>query len=207
MEEGKHLQQPVKTPMAFMDKLFIFLLLVSVFYVAFLYFQESIMGLLKMNPYVWAFFSHIFDEISRNTLLGLFYASLFGSLFFIFLPIELLFLYYLTLGYPVPIIMALTIIGSVIGLIIDYLFGFAFGARLIKYVFGGKFDRFHNLVSRWGSAIIFLGNIIPSPIQPASVVIGSARYSFIKFLVFTSIGNFVKVFALVVIGMYISGNI
>jgi membrane protein DedA with SNARE-associated domain len=188
--------------MGFTDKLFIMLIIGSVIYIAYIYFQKDILNLLKANPYVWAFFSHIFNEISRRTLLGFFYACFFGSLFFIFLPMELLFLYYLSLGFSVPLIMVLMILGSLMGLCLDYAFGLIVGARLVKFILREKFDKFHNMITRWGSFVVFIGNAIVFPIQPVSVVIGAARFSFGKFIIFTILGLFVKIFVLVVLSMY-----
>ena len=120
------------------DKIFITILVGSVIYIGYLYFQQDIIRLMQMNPYVWAFFTHITGEISSRTLLGMFYASFFGSLFFIFLPIEVLFIYYISLGYSVPLIIVLTMIGNMMGLFIDYLFCFVVGARLLKFFMRSK---------------------------------------------------------------------
>jgi membrane protein YqaA with SNARE-associated domain len=193
--------------LSFTDKLFLLLVVVSIAYIGYLYFQEDILEILRMNPYVWAFFSQVVGEISKRTLLGLFYTSFFGSLFFIVIPIEVLFIYYLTLGYSVPIVIALTMIGNIMGLCLDYLFGFIVGAKILKFFFGEKFDRFQNIVTKWGAVVVFFGNVIIFPIQPVSVVIGSAKYSFKKFLIFTILGIFVKIFTLLVVSFYLKENL
>jgi len=195
--EPKHIVK--KNGMGFFDKLFIFIIVVSAIYVGYLFFQEDILKLLQMNPYVWGIFSNIADEISQRTLMGLFYASFFGSLFFIFLPLEFLFLYYLTLGYSIPTMVALALIGNVMGLCLDYLFGFTLGARVIKFFFRNSFDRFHDIIMKWGAIIILGGNVIPFPIQAVSVIVGSARYSFKKFFLFTVIGIVAKLVILIMV--------
>jgi membrane protein DedA with SNARE-associated domain len=202
MAKTRHIR--VSRGFGILDKVFILILIVSVIYIGYLYFQDSIIALLKMNPYVWAVFSHIAGEISRQTIVGLFYASFFGALFFVFLPIEVIFLYYLSLGFPVPLIIALVIIGNLMGLCLDYLFGFIVGARILKVFIREKVERFHDMTQKWGGAVVLAGNIIPFPIQAVSVVIGSAKYSFKKFVVFTVLGVFVKLFTLVVISRYVS---
>lgn len=208
-KEHHHIEHRHKTKavhksskLGFTDKLFIMLIVASVIYIAYIYFQADILELLKANPYVWSFFSHIFNEISNRTLLGFFYASFFGSLFFILLPMELLFLYYLSLGYSIPLIMSLMLIGSLMGLCLDYMFGLMVGARLVRFILRDKFDKFHNMITKWGSFVVFIGNAIVFPIQPISVVIGSARFSFGKFIFFTILGLFVKIFVLVVLNTY-----
>jgi len=195
--KARHVKKPAG--MGLTDKLLLFILIVSAAYVGYLYLQEDILRVLQMNPHVWAVFSHIIGEISRRTLTGLFYASFFGSLFFIFLPLELLFLYYLTLGYSVPVMIALALIGNLMGLCLDYLFGFTLGARVIKFFFRKNFEKFHSLITKWGAIIILGGNVIPFPIQVASVIVGSARYSFKKFFIFTVIGILAKLSILVMV--------
>lgn len=185
-----------------LDKIFLLVLVASVVYIGYLYFQNDILALLKMNPYVWAFFSHIFAEISKRTILGFFYVCFFGSLFFIFIPIEMIFLYYMTVGHSVPMLMIIALLGVLMGLSFDYVFGLTVGTRLVKLAVGSKFERFHNLIQKWGGIIIFLGNAIIFPIQPVSVVIGSAKYSFKKFILFTVLGLFVKIFLLVMLSVY-----
>ena len=192
-----HVKKP--TGMGFTDKLLLFILIISAVYVGYLYLQEDILRVLQMNQYVWAVFSHIIGEISRRTLMGLFYASFFGSLFFIFIPLEFLFLYYLTLGYSVPVMIALALIGNLMGLCIDYLFGFTLGARVVKFFFRKNFEKFHSLITKWGAIIILGGNVIPFPIQVVSVIVGSARYSFKKFFIFTMIGVLAKLSILVMV--------
>jgi len=201
VKKTRHVEN--KTGFSLTDKIFITILVGSIIYVGYLFFQEDIIRLLQMNPYVWSFFTHITNEISQKTMVGLFYASFFGALFFVFLPIEVLFLYYVSLGYSVPVIIALTIIGNLMGLFLDYLFGFVLGARMLKFFLRSKFEKFHNMTEKWGGVIVVVGNIIPFPIQLASVIIGAARYSFVKFVIFTFLGLFVKLFALIMLRTYI----
>ena len=203
MAKSAHVRASNKTGV--LDKVFILILVISIIYIAYLFFQDVIIEVLKMNPYVWAVFSHISAEIARRTMLGLFYASFFGALFFVFLPLEILFLYSLSLGYPVPFLIAITIIGNLMGLCLDYLFGFIVGARILRVFIREKVERFHDLTQKWGGAVVLAGNIIPFPIQIVSVVIGSAKYPFRRFVIFTALGVFVKLFTLIVINFYLSG--
>ena len=207
-DESEPQEKPAKTDekrkkLNLLDKFFILMLAVAILYIGYLYFQEEIIKVLQMNPPVWAFFKHITEEISQRTLLGLFYASAFGSLFFVFLPIEVIFLYYISLEYSVPLVIALAAIGSFIGLFIDYLFGFILGARILKFFLRAKFEKFHQMTQKWGGIVVLFGSIIPFPIQPISVVIGAAKYPFYKFAILIIIGIFAKLFALVFMRTYL----
>ena len=198
---AKHVRKP--SGLGFTDKVFLILLVFSVIYIGYLYFQQEIVELLKMNPYVWAFFTHIAAEISKRTILGLFYACFFGSLFFIVLPIELIFLYYVALGYSVPLVVSLTLLGYLMGLCLDYLFGFVVGARVIRFFLREKFERFHKMIEKWGGIVVFVGSAVIFPIQLITVIVGSAKYSFKKFVIFAALGLFVKLVALVALGTHL----
>jgi len=200
----KHVHK--KSKAGLLDRIFMLVIIVSVIYIAYLFFQDEILAILQMNPYVWAVVSHIFEEISERTLAGLFYAAFFGSLFFIFIPLEALFLYYISLQLPMPLIITLTMIGVIMGLSLDYLFGFIVGARVVKAVIGDNFDKFHKKIKKWGGVIVFFGNVIVFPIQPVSVVIGTAKYSYKKFVILTAAGLFVKLIGLIFLSSYLKQN-
>ncbi len=198
----KHVHHKSESKTGLLDKLFIAVILISIVYLAYLFYQDEILALLKMNPYVWSVISHIAGEISQKTILGLFYISFFGALFFVFLPQEAVFLYYLTLGYSLPFLVILAVIGYMMGMSINYIFGFAFGTRLVKMIVGDKFEKFHKLVTKWGAAVLLFGNMLLFPIQPVSVVVGAARYSFKKFFIFSTIGITAKLLLLATLNAY-----
>ena len=146
--------------------------------------------------------SHIFNEVNRRTVLGLFYACFFGSLFFIMVPLELLFLYYSTLGYPEVSLVGLAIIAITIGLVFDYMFGWLVGKRVLAFLLKDKFKKFHDWINKWGGIAIFFGAALPFPLQPVSVIIGAVGYSFKRFVFFAFSGLLVKYITLVILSRY-----
>jgi membrane protein YqaA with SNARE-associated domain len=189
--------------MGTIDKTFIIVTLIAVCYTLVIIYQKEILVLLQKNPYVWVMVSHIFNEISTRTLLGLFYACFFGSLFFIMVPLELLFLYYHSFGYPAISLVGLTIIAVTIGLFFDYVFGWILGKRVLVFLLREKFHKFHRWIGKWGSVAVFIGTALPFPIQPVSVIIGAVRFPLRKFIIFAFLGSFVKYTLLIVIGNYL----
>jgi membrane protein DedA with SNARE-associated domain len=191
------------SPMGFLDKTFLLVTLIAVAYVLIIIYQKQILALLQKNPYVWAGATHIFAEINGRTLLGLFYASFFGSLFFIMIPLELLFLYYATLGYPGVSLVGLAVIAIAIGLSLDYLFGWLVGKRVLVFILRDKFEKFHKWINKWGAIAIFFGAATPFPIQPVSVIIGAVGYSMKKFIIFAVAGLLAKYIGLFILSGYL----
>jgi membrane protein YqaA with SNARE-associated domain len=173
-------------------KKFFFFLFLIIFLLSLYVFRSNILNFLKSIPFVWNIVGPIITEIASNSLLGLFYLSTFGSLFFISIPIEFVFIYYLTLNYNPFVVLLIATLGSIIGLVFNYCFGFILGEGILKYFLKDKYDNFKKLLEKFGSFLVFAGNIIPSPIELASVVFGAARFSFKKFVVYSLLGRVFK---------------
>lgn len=213
---GKHISgEPVIAPrelepkypsgfkIGFVDKTFIIVTLIVAAYITYIIYQDQILGLLQRNHYVWIVVTHIFSEIKSRTVLGLFYASFFGALFFVFVPLEVLFIYYNSMGYPAIAIVGLATIAVTMGLTLNYMFGWLAGKRALKFLLQDSFEKFHSWISKWGGIAIFFGSALPLPIQPVSVVIGAVKYSINKFMIIAFLGSLTKFTALVLIGDYI----
>ena len=68
-------------------------------FLAYMFYNQIVLfflELLKSNPTVYSTYLYIESEISSQTLKGLFYMSIFGSIFFLVMPSEALFIYYLS---------------------------------------------------------------------------------------------------------------
>jgi len=137
----------------------------------------------------------------------MFYAVFLGSLFFIVFPLEIIYLYYLYGGYNVFEIAGIYLVASVLGLLLDYLIGLLFGERILRYLFKDKLDKFQALGQKYGGFFVFIGNMLIFPIQYFSLLLGSLRYSFKKFLFYTIVGIIIKLVILTLWGSYILSNI
>lgn len=148
--------------------------------------------LMQMNPTVWSYYQAISAQIEGRTLLGLFYASFFGSLFFISLPVEVIFLYYLGLNYYVVQIITVVMIGNILGMLFNYGFGRLIGERIVKYFMKENYGKFRKKIEKAGALLILIGNIIPFPIEPLAVFLGAVKFRFSSFIMWTGIGKFIK---------------
>jgi len=156
------------------------------------YVQNYILGLLGKNTTVWQAYEHIIWHISNRSLLGLFYFTFFGNLFFLSLPDEIIFILYLGLGFPLVHVIAIALVANILGMIINYFLGCLISKKLIKKILKHKYTDYSIKMKHNGWMIILFGNIFPSPIQLVSVMFGSMRYGFWRFLLYTVMGKICK---------------
>jgi membrane protein YqaA with SNARE-associated domain len=189
------------------DKFFLAFIIIFLLFLVWYYEQVRILNWMKQYYPIWLIYNHIYTQVAQRTLLGLLYASVFGSLFFIFLPIEALFIYYNELPYSKADIFAITVFGNLVGQAANYGIGRLFGPRLVKKILKDDFDKFANIVMKYGSSIILIGNFLIFPIEPVSVVIGAGKYPFKRFMVLSFIGKMFKFALMLVASQWISAHL
>jgi len=194
-------KKPKKTILQELDDfVFLIVILAIIYYVV----QQGYLAtFMQSHPWLWAVYQYIHQLAAEKSLLGLFFATFFGGLFFITMPIEVTFLYFLSLGYNVPLIILIALAGDTLGLIVDYSIGWLLGKRVLRFFLKDTYDKFINIIERFGGVIILFGNIIPFPIQLVSLVIGTTRYSIKKFVIYSAIGKLIKLVILAFAGNYI----
>ena len=191
-----------------LKKLIFWLALFGVIFLLISLFQKQIVALIKMNKVTWAMYSHIAEQIEGKTLLGLWYAGFFGALFFIIVPLEPIYFYYLSLDHSPFWVITLMQLSSVLGLTVDYIIGAALGENVIARFARERFNRLHLTMERWGGMLITISNIIPfMPVQIISLLVGSTRYGLRKFFVYTFIGRLFYLLILFWGAYYITTNV
>ncbi len=179
-----------------------------ILFVVLLYlFYDTLLGyfftILKLNPAVYRIYLNLEYQIANNTLTGLLYISILGSLFFLTIPSEALFIYYLTsTQYFFFFILVILIFGNVIGLIFNYLFGRILGENLMRKVFSKNFDKYKNRIDKYGGLVIFFGNILPGPIEVLSIFYGSFKFNFSRYVFLSFMGRLIKYSILFLLYIY-----
>ncbi len=128
----------------------------------------------------------------EKTLLGMFLSSIIGSFFFVFLPIEFQFAYYATSKHNIFLVGFILLIGNVIGLSGDYLLGHMFGEKLARKALKKKYKTFNKFTEKFAGFFVFFGNLLIFPIEVFSVIVGSSKYTYKKFLLYTFLGKVIK---------------
>ena len=164
-----------------------------------------ILVLSKLNIAFFVHFSKITSHITSNmfgsTYLGMFYSTLVGGLFFIFMPLEILFLNSLRAGNPFFSIMVLYVLGILISYTINYFIGAKLSNFARKIISPKQFYSIKGKINRYGAWAIFMFNVLPLPSQPLAAILGVFRYNLTRFYVFFLAGQIVKCITITV-GFY-----
>lgn len=91
---------------------------------------------------------------------------------------------------------AMATLGALVGAVIWYYIGAAFGRTRTRWLVGKvplmeheDFDRAEAFFQRWGAAAVLFGRCVPLVRSFISIPAGIERMSFVRFLVFTFIGS------------------
>lgn len=187
-------------------KFFIFVFIISLIFCVY-FLRHYILNFLESIPILWSIIGPIVSEVQKGSLLGLFYLVFLGSLFFISIPAEFSILYYLSLGHNPVWIILITILANLMGHIVDYFFGRLFGESLIRFFIKSKFDGLKGIFEKIGGGIIVGGNILPFGTEIIVLVVGSIKYNFKKFLIYSLIGMTIKYCGMFFLKQYLIENL
>lgn len=154
-----------------------------------------------------AIFLHIKSKIYDSvTMLGVFYASFFGGLFFLIIPMEALFIRFSSEMDGV-IVMLLFIIGFIFSFSINYWIGRKFSEITKKLITPKKFYKLKGVLNRRGGLAVVVINAIPFfPSQPLSAILGVFKYNMTRFYVYVILGQVTKYVIMIVITTYTFGK-
>ena len=147
---------------------------------------------------------HVSSNISDATVLGIFYSTLIGGLFFIFMPLELFFIKYLKAGHMIITVMAVYLAGLIVSYTADYFIGLKFSFLAKKLISPRKFYKIKGLINRYGSIAVFLFNAVPLPSQILSAILGVFKYNKTRFYVFFLLGQVTKIVVITAVVIYIA---
>ena len=115
-----------------------------------------------------------------------------GYLFFLLMPVELVFVYYLSFYHNVALI-TVAMLTAVLAQIIDYLIGYSFSTRIINNFVGEK--RIVNAeahIRKYGNITIFVFNLLPLSSPVISLVAGMLKFRFKDMMLSSISGLLIK---------------
>jgi membrane protein YqaA with SNARE-associated domain len=174
----------------------ILILLVIVYYFAYL--KDSDLFFIKG---VNSFFRHVTYHLAETTLLGSFYAPVFGGMFFVPVPLELVFLTFLTAGHTAWLLVLIYLLGLFISYNLNYMIGGMLTETSKKIISYKRFYKSKGFINKYGPWGIFIFNVLPLPSQPLAAILGVFRYNRIKFYVYAMSGQIIK-YTLIVLGYF-----
>ena len=97
--------------------------------------------------------------------------------FFLFMPVELPFIYYLRTGYD-PFILNLVALGTAMSSqVIDYLIGYFFSKGIIDRLIGRRrYEKAETEIRKFGNLTLFLFNFLPFSSPVISLTAGMLKY-------------------------------
>ncbi|MCB9361980.1 hypothetical protein H6504_00960 [Candidatus Woesearchaeota archaeon] len=173
------------------------LALLVTYYAMFLRHSESPI-ILAINM----FFGHIIGEITASTQLGLFYAAMFGGLFFVIMSMELLFITFFDAGHHPAVLISMYLLGMTVAYSVNYLIGMRLGGISKKIIGPQQFYKIKGVINKHGGLAIFVFNVLPLPSQPLSAMLGVFKYNRPRFYTFFLLGQGVKYTAIVLFFMF-----
>jgi len=149
-------------------------------------------------------FGHVSSNIKSFTLLGGFYSTLFGGLFFIPVPIEAIYVGFLKAGQNVFFITLMFLTGLVIAYWVNYHIGFWLSGMSKKLIGVKTFYKTKIVFNKYGPFGIFVFNALPLPSQPLCAILGVFNYNRKKFWFYTMLGQVMKYLAMIMGYFYIT---
>jgi membrane protein DedA with SNARE-associated domain len=123
-----------------------------------------------------------------------------GYLFFLFLPVEIAFVYYLTGDINVWALNAVALGTALVSQTIDYLIGFLLSARIIDRLIGrNRYEKAEDRIRKYGNVVIFLFNLTPLSSPVISLAAGLLKHRKKDTLIFTFSGLLLKYILLTLI--------
>ena len=154
----------------------------------FLYFNKLNIKLSFLDS-IMIFFK---NQISNYTLLGIFMISFVGGLFFIPLPMEIIFARYIAKS-PNPLsVFFVYMFGLTLSYSLDLLMGYKFSGISKKLVSTKKFYQIKCKINKYGKFAFFLTNILPLPSQLVGFILGVFKYNKAKYYIQFWVGQSIK---------------
>ncbi len=147
---------------------------------------------------------HITGNIANLSLLGGLYASFFGSLFFVPLPSEVVYLGFLRAGQSVFLMTILFLVGIVLAYWLNYQIGFVLSGPSKKIIGAKTFYKTKIMFNKYGPWGIFIFNVTPLPSPILCTILGVFNYNRRKFWIYTLLGEAIKFGALAIGYFYIT---
>ncbi len=116
-----------------------------------------------------------------------------GYLFFIIMPVEIVYLYVLNSGVNFWLLLLISLATAVVAQSLDYLIGRLLSDKIIEIFIGKRrHERIGKYIEKYGSITVFVFNLLPLSSPIVALVTGMLRFSYKRLLVFMTSGLILK---------------
>ncbi len=132
-------------------------------------------------------------ETGEESVLSFAIVNFSGYLFFLFMPVELAFLYYLRTGYDPWVLNAVAIGTALLSQSIDYAIGYFFSSNIIDRMIGHRrYERAEAEIRKYGKLTLLVFNLFPLSSPVISLAAGMLKYRIKDALLYTFVGLVMK---------------
>lgn len=157
--------------------------------------------LISSLPFLQVIYAYIKENIGNFTILGIFYTSFLGGIFFVPSPDEVFFYYALSKNNLIFYTLFSFLAGYLLAQILNYYLGWKASNHVLNFVSKRKLYQARRYINKYGGVGIFLFNFLPFPAPLLSLGLGIAKYNLKRLLIWSFLGHLLKF--LVVIGVYL----
>jgi len=137
-------------------------------------------------------------------LLSFAIVNLAGYLFFLLMPVELAFFYYLSVGENLWVLSLVAFGTAFVSQTIDYIIGYSFSSQFINQLIGKRrYVKAGTYIRKYGNIAIFVFNFLPLSSPVILLTAGMLKYSIKDTLIFTFLGLGLKYLSLSLIWVYL----
>lgn len=143
---------------------------------------------------------HQIYENKKPDIISFSIINFFGYLFFMLMPVEVLFAFYLSLEMNTLLILFVALLTAILAEIMDYIVGRLLSEHFIEKIINRKrYDRFKKYIWKYGALAILLFNLLPLASSVLSLAAGMLKYRFRKFLFYSILGLVIKYLVLIML--------
>jgi membrane protein DedA with SNARE-associated domain len=115
-----------------------------------------------------------------------------GYLFFLLMPVEMAFIYYLS-WYDKTVLIWFAIVTAIVAQYIDYLIGFTINSQVVtRLVSEKRILRAEKYIRRYGNLTIFFFNFLPLSSPLIALAAGILKFNLRDLFIFSILGLFLK---------------
>lgn len=135
----------------------------------------------------------IYNGFTGHGILSFAIVSLAGYLFFLFIPVELAFIFYINAGENFLALNAVALATALVSQSVDYIIGYSLSARIINRLIGRRrYEKAEEEIRKYGNITIFVFNFLPLSSPVISLAAGMLKIRVKEALLFSALGLALK---------------
>jgi len=134
-----------------------------------------------------------YNESGETDLFWFAFIHFLGYLFFLLMPVEMVFIMYLPHQNGVLTILSIAMATAVFAQLIDYFIGYTFSNNVInKWIGKKRFEKAENKIKKYGNWVVFAFNVTPLSSPIIALAAGMVKHPLGQLLLYSISGLFLK---------------